>query len=322
MLNKKTIILLVSLVGFIVIGLTTAIMLDSPSEPIVFENDNSETSNTSASYDEDVDSEDADFGDESDDFAASMDYVALEAYYMDVANAVEYKDTFDLKFDLLDVEIDLNEKFPKGHYRIKDIIIDKNEKTDSGYNANLRVDFKGYETILRQEVTLSYDLDEELNVWEYKGYNLVGPEKIYPETGGIEYVQAEMEKIPSTKEGTFVYEAVYRDMDGKGQYRKLYVYFIAPRGVMEYEMSAACITLFNDRVRSVDYINNKVGDTSLRPKEIVSYDMSGNCLVRESDESPVFTYNENGGMSDRKPYMRISDEVLSPEEIASKLFYS
>lgn len=100
-----------------------------------------------------------------------------------------------------------------------------------------------------------------------------------------------------------------------GQYRKLYIYYVAPGTAMEYEVSTSCIELVNSRVTSVDTIN-KIGDTSLRPKEPVRYDSIENSLERVSDSWHVFKYNENGGVSEDRQYVRISDEILSPQEIA------
>ena len=80
-------------------------------------------------------------------------------------------------------------------------------------------------------------------------------------------------------------------------------------------MSPSCIVLVNSRIVSVDTIN-ETGDTSLHPRYPVSYDLSKNGLRRESNNQIVFTYNENGGISEDRQYIRISDEILSPEEIA------
>ena len=321
MFDKKAIILIASLAGLLVIALTTTILLDSKSEPIAFENDYSETSSVGGSYDEEAgfdsdfdDGFDSDFdSDFDDDFDVSMNYDStMYVDSIEVNNFKEFKNAFDLKFDLLDVEKYFRKKYPEDHYQLKDIIIDKNEKTANGYNAIIRVDFTGYDTVLRQEVTLSYDLDESFNNWDYKGYELNGTEKIYSE---LEYFSVEQEKIPFEKKGTFVYEAINRDIEGNREYRKLYVYYVAQGTAMGYETSASCIVLVNSKVISVDTIN-ETGDTSLHPRYPVSYDLSDNGLRRESDNRLVFTYNENGGMSDDRPYVRISDKILAPEEIA------
>lgn len=334
MFNRKTSILLViALVGFVVCGLSAAILLDSSSEPVVFESDESNVSYVEDSYDEntdfdsdfdpdfdsdmnmdeDFDSEkDEDFDNEQNDFDVSTNYYSIVTESdIDEIGIEEYKNTFDLSFDLWDVEKYINKKYPGEHYRIEDIIVDKNENTDSGYNANVRVDFKGDDdTILRQGVILSYDLDETFNNWDYKGYELVGTENIY-------FDSLEAKKIPSDKTGTFVYEAINIKIPDKGQFRKLYVYSIAPGTAMEYLITVSCITLVNDFVNSSDYIN-RTGDASVHPREPAKYNALKNGLVTEYDKMVAFTYNENGGISHYNQYIRISDDVLTPQEIAEK----
>ena len=331
MFDKKAIILIASLAGLLVIALTTTILLDSKSEPIAFENDYSETSSVGGSYDEeagfdsdfddgfdsdfdpDFDSDfDDDFDDESDDFDVRMNYDStMYVDSIEVNNFKEFKNAFDLKFDLLDVEKYFRKKYPEDHYQLKDIIIDKNEKTASGYNAIVRVDLEGYDTVLRQEVTLSYDLDETFNNWDYKGYELNGTETIYSD---LKYFDIEHEKIPSEVKGTFVYEAINRDLADNRQYRKLYVYNVAQGTAMGYEVSESCMVLVNNRIVSVDVIH-ETGDTSLQPRYPVKYVLSDNGLRRESDNRLVFTYNENGGLSEERTYVRVSDNILSPEQI-------
>lgn len=333
MFNKSIIKLFVKLIGGLAgVGIILVIMANATSKPTESVNDNSVANATTDSvdagtdFDSDFDSDfdtdfdadfdsdfDSDFDNESDDFDESTNsYSPLPEDLSDAINFKEYKNAFDLEFDLSDAERDIRKKHPEDSYRLKNFIIDKNEKTASGYNAIVRVDLEGYDTVLRQEVTLSYDLDETFNNWDYKGYELTGEETIYSD---LEYSSVEQENIPFEKKGTFVYEAINRDMADNSQYRKLYVYYVAQGTAMGYETSASCIVLVNKRIVSVDTIN-ETGDTSLHPRYPVSYDLSDNGLRRDSDNWLVFTYNENGGVSEDRQYVRISDEILEPEEIA------
>lgn len=334
MFDKKQLIKLFGTLigGLALVGIMLGVLSSSNSGPVEFESNSSEvtydSSSTDASddfdadFDSDFDSDsdfdddfDDGFSDDSDDFDVSSNYYPeIDPDFIGAVDLEEYKDTFDLNFDLTDFEREIRKKHPEDRYRIKEILIEKNEKTNTGYNAILRVDFEGYDTILRQEVCLSYDLDETFNKWDYTGYELVGDEKIYSD---LDYFDIEREKVPSSKTGTFVYEAVNRDTSNGTKFRRLYVFYVAPGTAMGYEISSACMTLFDHRVYSFDYIN-KTGDTSLRPKEAVSYNSIDNGLLRESENKPVFVYNEYGGTSENKQYVRISDEILSPEDIADK----
>lgn len=82
--------------------------------------------------DSDFDSDDVD----SDDFDVSTNTgLAVGAYSIDGDDFIEYKNIFDLKFDLSDVVKYIKNKYPEDHYRMNGIIIDENEKTSNGYNA-------------------------------------------------------------------------------------------------------------------------------------------------------------------------------------------
>ena len=315
MFDNSIIKLFVKLIGGLAgVGILLFIMTNATSRPVEFENDNSVVSTTTNSTDVGNDSDsdfDSDFDSESGDFDVSMNSYPVLGDLMDAANFKEFKNVFDLEFDLSDVEKYFRNKYPDERYKIKDITIDKNEKTASGYNAIVRVDLEGYDTVLRQEVTLSYDLDEAFNNWDYKGYELNGTETIYSD---LKYFDIEHEKIPSEVKGTFVYEAINRDLADNRQYRKLYVYNVAQGTAMGYEVSESCMVLVNNRIVSVDVIH-ETGDTSLQPRYPVKYVLSDNGLRRESDNRLVFTYNENGGLSEERTYVRVSDNILSPEQI-------
>ncbi len=323
--------MLVTLIGGLAgVGIMLLIMTKATSGPVEFETDNSVVASTTDSsdasadsdsdFDSDFDSDSSDdFGtsDESDDFDVSTNFDSpVDPDFIGVVDFAEYKNAFDLEFDLSDAEREIRKKHPGNSYRVKNIMIDKNENTDSGYNAIVRVDFIDYDdNVLRQEVTLSYDLDETFNNWDYKGYELTGEEKIYSD---LEYFSVEQEEIPFEKKGTFVYEAINKNVPDKGQYRKLYVYYVDQVSAAEYDVSASCIVVANNQIISVDVIN-KTGEASVHPRERVRYDTFTNGLVRESETKPVFKYNEKGGMLEDRPYVRISDEILSPEEIVENL---
>lgn len=337
MFDKKQLIKLFGTLigGLALVGIMLGVLSSSNSGSVEFESNSSEvtydSSSTDASddfdadFDSDFDSDsdfdddfDDGFGDDSDDFDVSSNYYPeIDPDFIGPIDLEEYKNAFDLRFDLTDAERDIRKNHSEDRYRLKDIIIETNDPTDTGYNATVQMYFEGYDTVLRQGVCLSYDLDETFNKWDYKGYELVGSEKIYSSSGDNEYFEVERANVPSTKTGTFVYEAINRATSKGNRFRRLYVYYVAPGTAMDYEISSACMTLFDRRVYSFDYIN-KTGEVSVRPKEAVKYDIFTNGLLRESESIPVFQYNEYGGMADDRPYVRISDDILSQEAIAEK----